>query len=60
MHAVELLLRGAAISRAAAEAGFSDHAHLTRTFRRCFGKLPSQRPARMLLHAPFHELEATA
>jgi len=53
MRAIELMLRGRALSYAAAEAGFADQAHMTRTFRRCFGRLPSNRPAGAILHAPW-------
>ncbi len=35
------LLAGAPITQAALDAGFSDHAHLTRTMRALFGQPPS-------------------
>ncbi len=36
------LAQGASLSDAAYQAGFSDAAHFTRTFRRTFGLAPSQ------------------
>ena len=39
--AVEALVAGGDITRAALDAGFSDHAHLTRTMRRFTGQPPS-------------------
>jgi AraC-like DNA-binding protein len=44
LFAVEHVLAGDGIARAAAAAGFSDHAHLTRTFVRFFGRTPSGIP----------------
>ena len=43
------LARGASLSDAAYEAGFSDAAHFTRTFRRTFGLAPSQVANRLVL-----------
>jgi AraC-like DNA-binding protein len=41
------IVRGAALSEAAVEAGFSDAAHMSRTFRATFGMTPSDlRPPR--------------
>jgi len=40
-RAVEEVRRGASLTQAAATAGFSDSAHLSRTFRRAFGLPPS-------------------
>ena len=40
-RAVEAALKGATLTRAAHEAGFSDSAHLSRTFRQTFGVAPS-------------------
>jgi len=39
--AIEALVAGESITRAALDAGFSDHAHLTRTMRRLVGQPPS-------------------
>jgi AraC-like DNA-binding protein len=41
-EACAALVRGASLSTAAVDAGFSDAAHFTRTFRRAFGLAPSQ------------------
>jgi AraC-like DNA-binding protein len=41
-EACQAVARGRSLSRAALEAGFSDAAHFTRTFRRTFGLAPSQ------------------
>ncbi len=47
------LARGASLSDAAYQAGFSDAAHFTRTFRRTFGLAPSQLAGRLtLLESP--------
>ncbi len=43
------LLRGASLTTAAHAAGFADSAHLTRTFRRMFGIVPSAVPEVMRL-----------
>lgn len=43
--AVEQLMRGARLPAAAQRAGFADHAHLTRSFVRLFGRTPSSMPA---------------
>ena len=43
------LAQGASLSDAALEAGFSDAAHFTRTFRRTFGLAPSQVAGRLTL-----------
>ncbi|HYW32473.1 MAG TPA: AraC family transcriptional regulator [Gemmatimonas sp.] len=40
--ALRLLARGLPVSRVALEAGFSDHSHLTRTFRRTLGVTPAK------------------
>ena len=45
------LARGASLSDAAYQAGFSDAAHFTRTFRRTFGLAPSQLAGRLTLVA---------
>jgi AraC-like DNA-binding protein len=42
--AVEAMIVGTTVARAAADAGFSDHAHFTRTFVRFFGRAPSTLP----------------
>lgn len=49
-RAVSAIVAGAPLSSAAAEAGFSDAAHMTRTFKRMFGLTPSalQRRSRAL------------
>jgi AraC-like DNA-binding protein len=39
-RAMELLRRGERPSQVSSAAGFSDQAHMTRTFRRCFGLTP--------------------
>lgn len=41
-HAVDAVAEGASLTEAAVAAGFSDGAHLSRTFRRFFGVTPSQ------------------
>jgi AraC family transcriptional regulator len=41
---IEELLRGASLTTAAHAAGFADSAHLSRTFRRMFGIVPSAMP----------------
>ena len=43
------LARGASLSDAAYQAGFSDAAHFTRTFRRTFGLAPAQVTRRLTL-----------
>lgn len=43
--AVEQLMRGERLATAAQLAGFADHAHLTRSFVRIFGRTPSSMPA---------------
>lgn len=53
--AMEQVLGGAAIAAAARFAGFADHAHLTRTFGRLFGRTPSSLPAHVRLHASWGE-----
>ena len=47
-HAARAMATGATPSAAAAEAGFADAAHLTRTFRRTFGVTPTQAQQRRL------------
>jgi len=49
--ALEHAFTGASLTAAAAVAGFSDQAHLTRTFVRLFGRTPSSRPSRAWVHA---------
>jgi AraC-like DNA-binding protein len=41
-HAARLIVSGARVRTAAMDAGFADTAHLTRTFKQCFGLTPSQ------------------
>ncbi|WP_057836234.1 helix-turn-helix domain-containing protein [Bradyrhizobium jicamae] len=41
-HAARLIVAGARVRTAAMDAGFADTAHLTRTFKQCFGLTPSQ------------------
>jgi len=41
-HAARLIVAGALVRTAAMDAGFADTAHLTRTFKHCFGLTPSQ------------------
>jgi AraC-like DNA-binding protein len=41
-HAARLIVSGAGVTTAAMDAGFADTAHLTRTFKQCFGLTPSQ------------------
>lgn len=41
-HAARLIVSGALVRTAAMDAGFADTAHLTRTFKQCFGLTPSQ------------------
>ena len=41
MHAVEATIGGDNLTTAAHEAGFADSAHLSRTFRRMFGRAPA-------------------
>ena len=48
-EAARVLAGGATLGDAALEAGFSDAAHFTRTFRRTFGLAPSQVSARLEL-----------
>jgi AraC-like DNA-binding protein len=48
-EACAALASGASLSDAALEAGFSDAAHFTRTFRRTFGLAPSQVAGRLTL-----------
>jgi AraC-like DNA-binding protein len=48
--ALEHALAGASLTSAAVAAGFSDQAHLTRTFVRFFGRTPSSRPSQAWLH----------
>jgi len=48
--ALEHALSGASWTSAALSAGFSDQAHLTRTFVRFFGRTPSSRPSQAWLH----------
>lgn len=51
-EACAALARGASLSDAALDAGFSDAAHFTRTFRRTFGLAPSQVAGRLALMEP--------
>lgn len=51
-HAVAGLAAGDSLTRAAADAGFSDSAHLSRTFRRAFGLPPSALLSMRLLDDP--------
>ena len=44
-HAARLIVAGALVRTAAMDAGFADTAHLTRTFKQCFGLTPSQATA---------------
>lgn len=53
LRAVEALLRGAPVARAAVEAGFADHAHFTRSFVRFFGRAPSTIRARSAVLASY-------
>jgi AraC-like DNA-binding protein len=46
-RAVAAIARGENLARAASEAGFADHAHLTRTFVSMFGQRPSELVARL-------------
>lgn len=46
MDAIEAALRGESLTKAAHDAGFSDSAHLSRTFRAMFGRAPSFLAAR--------------
>ena len=46
-HAARLIVAGALVRTAAMDAGFADTAHLTRTFKQCFGLTPSQAIAGM-------------
>jgi AraC-like DNA-binding protein len=55
MLAVESLLAGATIAGAAAEAGFADHAHFTRTFARFIGRTPSSIHGRTTLADTYAE-----
>jgi len=41
MHAIEATIGGDNLTMAAHEAGFADSAHLSRTFRRMFGRAPA-------------------
>ncbi len=41
-HAARLIVAGTLVRTAAMDAGFADTAHLTRTFKQCFGLTPSQ------------------
>ena len=41
-HAARQIVAGALVRTAAMDAGFADTAHLTRTFKQCFGLTPSQ------------------
>ena len=41
LHAVEALAQGASLTAAAHDAGFTDSAHLTHTFRDHFGLAPT-------------------
>lgn len=42
LHAVDALSAGASLTTAAHDAGFTDSAHLTHTFRDCFGIAPTK------------------
>jgi AraC-like DNA-binding protein len=53
--ALEHMLGGASIASAACAVGFADHAHLTRTFKRLFGRTPSSMPTRSVLRASWAE-----
>jgi methylphosphotriester-DNA--protein-cysteine methyltransferase len=53
--AIEHRLAGASIPAAADAAGFADHAHLTRTFARVFGRTPSSMPARSVMWSTWAE-----
>lgn len=44
LRAVELLMQGERLPAAAQLAGFADHAHLSRSFMRTFGRTPSSMP----------------
>ncbi len=50
IEACAALARGASLSDAAYQVGFSDAAHFTRTFRRTFGLAPSQLASGLTLH----------
>jgi AraC-like DNA-binding protein len=41
-HAARLIVTGIGVRTAAMDSGFADTAHLTRTFKQCFGLTPSQ------------------
>jgi AraC-like DNA-binding protein len=41
-HAARLIVAGTLVRTASMDAGFADTAHLTRTFKQCFGLTPSQ------------------
>lgn len=41
-HAARLIVAGTLVRTAAMDGGFADTAHLTRTFKQCFGLTPSQ------------------
>ena len=56
-EACTALARGASLSDAAYQAGFSDAAHFTRTFRRTFGLAPSQVAGRLTLMEPPVDVE---
>jgi AraC family transcriptional regulator len=53
--AMEHCLAGASIPAAARAAGFADHAHLTRTFARLFGRTPSSMPERSVMSSTWAE-----
>jgi AraC-like DNA-binding protein len=53
--AMERRLGGAGIAAAASAAGFADHAHFARTFRRLFGRTPSSMPLRSVMWATWAE-----
>jgi AraC family transcriptional regulator len=57
IDAIEALAHGASLTRAAHDVGFSDSAHLSRTFHRMFGMPPS---ALQSQHIQIHDLAAGA
>lgn len=55
LDAVERLAAGQPLARVAADAGFADHAHLTRSFARFFGRAPSSLDEPIRVVAPYVE-----